>query len=234
MSRIPLAHERPRSSRRIASPERGNARVERGRSAGQFGRQSGAPRDPVWYAPPAGARHARHPGDPQAVSDHRAALPGARRSAAEAAHLPGPRREHAPAAARARDLQGLPRALLRQRPPGPAPPVAAGDRPLRARLRRHPALHRGGARPRGPDPAREHDAGARPRLPRDGRAGGDHPRLADGAPLERPAAPRPRRGRRTSACARTGRSTTRTSRRSCVCAGSSWSRSPAPRTSRAT
>ena len=133
---------------------------------------------------------------------------------AQAAHLPGPRGEHPPADARARHLQGLPRALLRQRPPRPALPLGDGDRSLRARLGRHLPLHRGQPRRQHGDPVREHDAGPRPRLPRDGAPRGRDARLADGAPLERPAAPRARARSSTSASRTTARSTTTTSRRS--------------------
>ena len=147
------------------------------------------------YARPPETDHARHPEDPGAVPHHAPALPGARPGRAEAAHLPGPRGEHPPADAGARDLQGLPRALLRQRPPRTALPLGDGDRPLRARLGRHLPVH-----PREPlrqhdHPLRQHDAGPRPRRPRDGAPRGRHPRLADGAPLERPPPPRPREGR---------------------------------------
>ena len=142
-----------------------------------------------------GRPHARHPPDPGPVPHHAPALPGARPGRAEAAHLHGPRGEHPSAFTRARHLQGLPRALLRERPPGAPLPLGDGHRPLRARLGRHLPLH-----PREPlrehrDPVREHHPGPRPRRPRDGAPQGGHPRVPHGAPLERPPAPRAGPGR---------------------------------------
>ena len=142
------------------------------------------------YARPPGDRHARHPPHPGPVPHHPPALPGARLVRAQAAHLPGPRGEHAPPDAGARHLQGLPRALLRERPSRAALPLRDRHRPLRARLRRHLPLH-----PREPlrqhgDPLREHDAGPRPRGTRHGAPEGRDARLDHGAPLQRPSPPR--------------------------------------------